>query len=187
MRIISSIKNLENLILTVINSSEATTWEDAVSEWEIADCEEDSSCASRCICGKENIKYLYRIRNKYNKNQLFPIGSSCIEKFAQKELIEETNLIESQFKLLHAIENNKYLSLSTDLFSRKLLKWLYDEGAFDTAYNHYDGRSDYEFMLKMFNKRDKASISAKQNQKIKAIILNSVKPFMKEKISDKCH
>lgn len=52
---------VENLILTVINSSEATTWEDAVPEQEIADCEEDSSRTSRCVCGKENIKYLYRI------------------------------------------------------------------------------------------------------------------------------
>lgn len=122
---------VKNLILTVIKSSEATTWEDAVLEWEIVDCEEGSNCASRCICGKENIKYLYRIRNKYNKSQLFPIGSSCIEKFARKDLIAETNLIESQFKLLHAIEDNKYLSLSTDYFSRKLLKWLYDEGVFN--------------------------------------------------------
>ena len=32
---------VENLILTVINFSEATTWEDAVPEQEIADCEED--------------------------------------------------------------------------------------------------------------------------------------------------
>lgn len=178
---------IKNLILTVIKSSEATTWEDAVLEWEIVDCEEDSNCASRCICGKENIKYLYRIRNKYNKSQLFPIGSSCIEKFARKDLIAETNLIESQFKLLHAIEDNKYLSLSTDYFSRKLLKWLYDEGAFNSAYNHYDGRTDYEFMLKMFNKRDKTAISTKQDKKIKAIILNSIKPFMQKKLSDKCH
>ena len=178
---------VKNLILTVIKSSEATTWEDAVLEWEIADCEEDSSCTSRCICGRENIKYLYRIKNKYNKSKLFPIGSSCIEKFARKDLIAETNLIESQFKLLHAIEDNKYLSLSTDYFSRKLLKWLYDEGAFDNAYNHNDGRGDYEFMLKMFNKRDKATISAKQDKKIKAIILNSVKPFMQKTLSDRCH
>ena len=102
-------------------------------------------------------------------------------------MIAETNLIESQFKLLHAIEDNKYLSLSTDYFSRKLLKWLYDEGVFNSAYNHYDGRTDYEFMLKMFNKRDKTAISTKQDKKIKAIILNSIKPFMQEKLSDKCH
>lgn len=30
---------VENLISTVVNCSDASTWEDAVLEWEIADCE----------------------------------------------------------------------------------------------------------------------------------------------------
>lgn len=98
---------------------------------------------------------------------------------------EVTSLIESQFKLLHAVEEGRYLSLSAELFSRKLLRWLYDEGAFNTAYNGYDGEEDYEFMLKMFNKRDKASISINQDKKIKAILLNSIKPFLQERLSEK--
>ena len=94
---------VENLISTVVNCSDASTWKDAVLEWEIADCEEDSSCSSRCICGK---------------------------------------------------------------------------------YNHHNGQSDYEFLLKMFNKRDKESISANQDRKIKAIILNSIRPFMQKKFAE---
>ena len=57
---------VKNLIMTVINHSESSCWEDAVTEWEIYDCEEDDSCSSECICGKENIKYLYTIRNELN-------------------------------------------------------------------------------------------------------------------------
>lgn len=38
-------------------------------------------------------------------------------------------VMESQFKLLHAVEEGKFLSLSVELFSRKLLLWLYEEGA----------------------------------------------------------
>lgn len=78
---------------------------------------------------------------------------------------EATSLIESQFKLLHAVESGRYLPLSAELFSRKLLRWLYEEGAFDTEYNHYDGERDYEFMLKMFNKRDKDLIIFNQDKK----------------------
>ena len=178
---------LENLCSTVIDASEGHSWETAVLEWGIVDCEEDLSCSSKCICGKESIKYLYTIQNKYNANQLFPIGSSCIQKFGRSDLSTETTLIESQFKLWHAIENNKFLSLSSDFFSKKLLTWLYEEGAFNTSYNSYDGYTDYEFMLKMFNKRDKNSITTKQDKKIKAIILNSIKPFMQKKFSNKCH
>lgn len=125
---------VSNLIVTVIEHSDGEYWEDAVTEWEIDDCEEDVSCSSECVCGKENIKYLYTIRNVLNGNLLFPIGSSCIKKFNRTDMSEETILRESTFKLLHAVEDNRYLSLSTELFSRRLLRWLYDKGAFDTPY-----------------------------------------------------
>ena len=171
--------------MKIIEYSESDYWEDAVTEWEIDDCEEDDSCSSECICGKENIKYLYTIRNIRNGNILFPIGSSCIRKFNRTDMNEETVLRESTFRLLHAVEDNGYLSLSTELFSRKLLKWLYDEGAFDTSYNHYDGEDDYEFMLKMFNKRNKNEISERQDKKIKAILLNSIKPFLQRILAGK--
>lgn len=174
-----------NLIMTVINASESNGWLDAVEEWEIYDCEEDEDCCSRCICGKENIRYLYTIRNIYNGEMLFPIGSSCINKFERIDLRDETALIEEQFRLLHAVESNRYLSLSTEFFSRKLLKWLFEEGAFDTSYNQYDGEEDYEFMLKMFNKKDKDAITIKQDRKIKAIIMNSIKPFLQKRLKEK--
>lgn len=116
---------------------------------------------------------------------LFPIGSSCINKFERKDLRDETALIEEQFRLLHAVESNKYLSLSSEFFSRKLLRWLFEEGAFDTSYNQFDGEEDYEFVLKMFNKRDKDAITIKQDRKIKAIIMNSIKPFLQERLEEK--
>lgn len=172
-------------MMTVIRCSESDNWQDAVVEWDIEDCDEDLSCSSECVCGKENIKYLYTIRNKYSGRTLYPIGSSCINKFGRGDLKEATSLIESQFKLLHAVEEGRYLSLSSELFSRKLLRWLYDEGAFDTPYNGYDGTGDYEFMLKMFNKRDKVSISLNQDKKIKAVLLNSIKPFLQDRLGEK--
>ena len=66
------------LIQTVIELSESDSWEDAVTEWLIEDCEEDEMCKGTCICGKEKLRYLFTIRNTYNQNILFPIGSSCI-------------------------------------------------------------------------------------------------------------
>lgn len=176
---------VKNLIMTVINHSESSCWEDAVAEWEIYDCEEDDRCSSECICGKENIKYLYTIRNELNDEKLYPIGSSCIRKFNRSDMNKETALWEGEFKLLHAVEKNEYLSLSAELFSRKLLKQLYEEGAFNCEYNNFDGRKDYEFMVKMFNKKNKDSISLKQDRKIKAILLNSIKPFLQKKLLEK--
>lgn len=174
-----------NLIRKVIELSESDYWEEAVEEWDIFDCEEDLSCSSECVCGKENIKYLYTIRNRYNGRILLPIGSSCINKFGRRDLREATLLIEDQFRLFHAVEEGRFLSLNTELFSRKLLKWLYEEGAFDTEYNGYEGENDYQFMLRMFNKRDKDRITINQDRKIKAILLNSVRPFLLERLANK--
>lgn len=171
--------------MTVIDHSESDVWEDAVKEWDVVDCEEDDSCSSSCICGKENIKYLFTIQNNRNNNTLYPIGSSCIRKFEREDMNEETAIYEELFRLLHAVEGKQFLSLSPSLFSRKLLRYFYEQGVFDSEYNDYDGEEDYLFMLKMFNKRDKSSITYKQDRKIKAILLNEIRPFLQRKLANK--
>lgn len=80
--------------------------------------EKDESCSEEYICGKENIKYLYTIRNVINGNKLLSIRNSCIQKFNRTDFNEKTSLREGMFKLLHAVEENKYLSLSSELFSK---------------------------------------------------------------------
>mgnify|MGYP006980738705 CR=1 FL=1 len=70
----------QNLIKQVIDKSKAATWQDAVQEWEVFDCEEYEALASSCVCGKENLRYLFTIHNTNNGNVLYPIGSSCIKK-----------------------------------------------------------------------------------------------------------
>ncbi|BAW16707.1 hypothetical protein [Streptococcus intermedius] len=173
----------ENLINEIINSSEASTWDSAVTEWEIVDVEEDECLEESCICGKENLRYLYTIQNSFNGHVLYPIGSSCIKKFEREELNAEINVKEQMFKLLHAVEENAFLELSSKFFSRKLLLYLYKQGAFkETSYNHFDVHEDYQFMLDMFNKR---KMSDKQKNKTVAIILNSIKPFVQEQLKDK--
>lgn len=93
--------------------------------------------------------------------------------------------MEAQFKLLHAVEKNQFLTLSTDLFTRRLLLWLYEEGAFNSKYNSFNGEVDYNFMLKMFNKRNKDDITVAQRKKIAAILLNSIKPFLQDVLASK--
>ena len=48
--------------------------------------------------------------------------------------------------------------------------------------NHFDTYEDYQFILDMFNKR---KISDRQKDKMAAIILNSIKSFVQEKLKDK--
>ena len=176
----------ENLIQKVFDLSESSYWNDAVLEWEITDCEEDAELLSSCVCGKENLRYLFTIQNTRNRNILHPIGSSCIKKFERDDLNEIASIQEKLFKLYHAIINSNYITLSNEFFSRKLLAYLFEVGAFESnEYNDFYPEIDYEFMLKMFNKRDKYSITGAQQKKINAIIMNSIRPYLVEQLLDR--
>lgn len=178
----------ENLINEVLSLSESNIWEFAVKEWEIIDCEEDLSRNSNCICGKENLRYLFTIENEINGNTLYPIGSSCIRKFGREDLKAETKVQEDMFRLLHAVENNKFITLDSGFFTRKLLVALYEEGAFeDNDYNNYDGWNDCQFLIDMFNKRDKTTITPAQNRKIRGLIGYTIRPFLQQKLNNKIH
>lgn len=185
MRVNKNSVYYRNLIQRVIDNSEASTWENAVLEWEIFDCEEDETLESSCICGKEELRYLFTIRNTTNGNVIYPIGSSCIKRFERDDLDEEVAVKEQLFKLLHAIENNSFITLSSDFFSRKLLRYLYDLDAFEaTEYNSYEPYNDYQFLLDMFNKRMRTE---RQEKKATAIILNSIRPFLRGMLRGKIH
>lgn len=183
MKIYTNSAYYRNLIQRVIDNSEAPNWENAVLEWEVIDCEEDGSLETSCVCGKEQLRYLFTIRNTLNGRLLYPIGSSCIKKFGRLDFDEEVTVKEQLFKLLHAIENNAFLTLSSDYFSRKLLHFLYNLGAFRAnEYNNFVPYNDYQFMLDMFNKRSRTAL---QDKKATAIILNAIRPFLWEMLSNK--
>ena len=178
--------NLENLKERVIGMYKSTEWEVAKDEWEVERCEEDKKAQTDCVCGKENIKYLFTIRNKENGNRLHPIGSTCIKKFGRNDLDEVAKKYVDRFKLLHAVEDGEFIELSPKYFSRKILLSLYKDGAFrDTKYNGYNGINDYEFLLKMFNMRNKENMTEGQRRKVSAIILNEIKPFLKQELENK--
>ncbi|MFT8757346.1 hypothetical protein [Leuconostoc pseudomesenteroides] len=174
----------ENLIKTVIDSSDANHWDSAVHEWRVIDEEEDTTMSTSCICGHEGIRYLYTIQNINNNNRLFPIGSECIKKFQIDELSEHVNITEQMFKLLHAIEDNQWIDLKSGLFSRKLIQYFYEEGVFEAnSYNNYNGLNDMQFLLDMFNKR--STPTDKQNKKIRGLIGYVILPYLENKMTVK--
>lgn len=175
----------EKLINIVLDNSVAKDWGSAVMEWDIEDCIEDETCSESCVCGKFGLKYLYTIHNDRNGNELFPIGSCCIRKFNRDDLDEEISVREGMFKLFHAVEDNKFIELSPQFFSKKVIDELYARGAFNNEYNAFDGYDDYAFFLKMFRKRNKEEITYNMRRKIRAIIVNSIRPFLEESLESK--
>ena len=56
--------------------------------------------------------------------------------------------------MLHAVESNEFIELTSEYFTRKLLRYLYDNDAFEpNQYNGFIAYKDYQFLLDMFNKR----------------------------------
>lgn len=172
----------DQLVKKVIEKSESNNWNIAKTEWTVFSLVEDTEMSSDCICGQENLRYLYTIKNKLNDNTLFPIGSHCINQFNQSELDEEVSVYRKLFDLLLAVQNKDFIKLNSTYFSRKLLMYLYENNAFQpNKFNHGDPENDYAFLVQMFNKRNQPSY--KQQMKIKALIMKSIIPFAKNLIN----
>lgn len=177
--------SFEQLVKVVLEKSESKKWQDAIEEWDLYDTDEDEDASSVCVCGKTGIRYLHKIKNNVNNKIIYPIGSCCIEKFKRADLNEKISVKEKLFKLYHAVGQNKFLNLDTELFSRKLIKYLYREGAFDSDNPNYHSENSYSFFLDMFNKRNKEDITENQKRKISAIIMNNIIPFVRKQLAGK--
>lgn len=168
-------KDLGILQKVVIENSESDYWEDAVDEWEIIDCNIDDKMKEICICGHEGLRYCFTIQNRYNYNQLYPIGSSCILQFGRSDLRQTVKIYEELFRIRTKHYNRERITLED--FSRKLLQFFLDEDVFKaTRYNDYNPENDYEFMLQMFNRR--TELTERQQAKVNAIIISSIIPYI---------
>ena len=167
----------KNLIIPIVEASLSTNWEEAVHEWDICDCQEDETAQTDCMCGHEGIRYLFYIRNRHNDRTFGPIGSECIKKFGRKDLSSEVDVQERMFRLYDAIRKREFIELNSDFFSRKLLLYLFEQEALDEG--------DYQFMLDMFNKRDKDSITCGQQRKINAVVGFTLKSYLQRKLAGK--
>lgn len=169
------------LVQRVIKASVSNNWQDAKAEWTVESVEKDVTGSSQCVCGQENLVYLYTIRNIHNGKTLFPIGSQCINQFQEHALNAEVTTYRKLFDLLQAVKNGERIELNTNFFSRKLIQYLYDNGAFEAnQYNDYNPRVDYDFLIHMFNKRNAPTY--KQQRRINALIYKDIIPFAKERL-----
>lgn len=167
----------KNLIEPIVKASVSDRWETAVLEWDINDCEEDESAETDCMCGHEGIRYLFYIRNRNNGTTFGPIGSKCIKKFGRKDLSSEVDVQERLFRLYEAISKGDRIELDAKFFSRKLLLYLCEQNAISN--------DSYEFLLDMFNKRDKDNLTCRQQGKINAVIGFAIKPFLQRRLASK--
>lgn len=170
--------NFENLKQEVLNLSENDNWDDAVTEWELDFSSEDKNASSECVCGKENIRYLHRIKNIHNGNVLKWIGSECIKKFNRTDFDAVLSIEDKLFRIIDAIRTGKMVVLNSYFFSKKLIKHFYDNDVFEANQNNNnDPSKDYDFLLSMFNKGESRR-SKKQERKIYVLINYYIIPYV---------
>lgn len=132
-----------------------------------------------CVCGQQHLLYMYTIQNQQTGQPLEFIGSKCVQHFQNSDLNLQVTVFRGLFDLRKKILAGDHISLTTECFSREMLKWLYEEGAFpDSEHNGNDGKNDYLFLLDMFNKRNKDDISSARQRKIRGLVHYTIKPFV---------
>jgi len=173
-------ENFDELVRRVLDASESDVWGIAVGEWAVSQLEEDPLGCGVCVCGHTGLVKLFTITNQRNRALLYPIGSVCVNQFGREELDQQVKVYDELLRLRKAILDGSRIRLTSDLFSRALLVWLFNEGSFPPdEYNNFDGERDLEFLLKMFNKRNKDALTRPQQKKITAILLAKVMPFVR--------
>jgi len=181
MAMVTEVKtaSFDALVRVVVASSVSNSWNAAVGEWTVIELEEDPAGRGVCICGQTGLVKLFTIRNDQNDSLLFPIGSVCVNQFGRTDLDRQVNLFGDLLTLRNAIRAQEDVTLTSSYFSRAVLDYLYTEGAFTPdQWNRGEGENDYDFLLKMFNKRNKDSLSRPQQWKITMLLQQKVLPFV---------
>lgn len=171
----------ETLVRAVVDASVSKTWSVAVSEWCVVELEEDTCGQGVCVCGKTELVKLFTIENELNGSVLYPIGSVCVNKFGRQELDQQVNVYSDLLTLRNGIRDGERITLTAGWFSRAVLEWLFAEGAFTpNQWNGFDAERDVDFLLEMFNKRNKDAITRPQEAKIHVLLTRHVAPFVRD-------
>lgn len=128
------------------SSEEKNDMVKALKEWIILSHYETHTT---CKCGKKHVVNVYRLLNRLNGNILDPIGSECIKKFENPDLlkqIDEINEAEKKQrkqdkKLLKA--QNKSIMLNKKLYNKIIIKppIINGDTIFENTGKKYDGKT----------------------------------------------
>lgn len=175
--------NFAALRSAVIAESTAGTWDQALHEWELAGLDRDPRGRGICVCGQTGLVDLYTIANRNNGHTF----SSCINLFGRDDLDRNAGVLSGLLRLRSADATGQRIELTGKYFSRAILEHLHDAGVFvPNQWNGGNGRRDYEFLLRWFNKRNKDAITRAQRAKILALLRDTVLPFVRadERLDD---
>lgn len=166
------------LVEKIIEQSDSTDWINASHEWYDSDMVVDSTMSESCICSQPNLKYQFTIKNKVNGNELFPIGSECIKFFQDEVMTNSTQIRLDVQALVDHVSASKYISYDSPLFTRKVLKYLHEHGAFQPGDSSY---LTEDSLFEIFWKSRFSYVTASESQikTSKRTIMTNIIPYCK--------
>lgn len=165
----------KNFLHPIICCSVSQKWKSAAKEWKVIYYGEVEG--TTCICGKEEIKYISGIYNRLNGNELYPIGSRCINKFKSEEMNKDINEYKEAFnkisngisKLKEIVGKGESIKFTARLFSEELIRYLNQKEAIDD--------NESQFFLDVIGKRYKRS---GEREQINKIIESHIVPYIQK-------
>ncbi len=168
------------LVRMVIEHSKASTWRLAVREWDVIGCEEDPARRRRCICGHESPVLRFTIKNRVTDSVLSPVSAECLQRFGREGISDDVDCWRRSFALMHLVERMEGApaqSVDMRLLDAKLLRFLYDRGAFrPTGTDGFRSYNDYAFLVDMLGR---SYISSDEQARVDAIVRDQIHPFLK--------
>lgn len=169
--------NYSQLFEYILERSESDVWAVASKEWYQYDGITDESMSRSCICGQPNLKYQFTIKNKHNGKEIFPIGSECIKQFQDDTLTKSVQTWLGVQKLVEHIRSGEDIEHNSKLFTRNVMKFLYEDGAFKPNSKNGGLSEDalYEIFLKA--RMSPKSVSDKQIWRAKQVLRDNIIPY----------
>ena len=168
------------LVRMVIEHSKASTWRLAVREWDVVGCEEDPARRRKCICGHESPVLRFTIKNRVTGSVLSPVSAECLGRFGKEGIADDVDCWRRSFALMHLAERREDApaqSVDLRLLDAKLLRFLYDRGAFrPTGTDGFRSYNDYAFLVEMLGRR---YISSADQARVDSIVHDQIRPFLK--------
>ncbi|HFU4451578.1 TPA: hypothetical protein ACGPAN_001668, partial [Streptococcus suis] len=169
-----------NLQAIVISLSLADNWEEARLEWTRVKLEKiDKTMESKCLCGKAHLQKVYSVsRTDLSNIKLSPIGSSCIKKFQNKELIKSLKKAEREYRL----RTNSDFSSLKEIMDLDSLAEYYQKGYFKADRgNHFDPWNDYQlFKLALSGKQAERQLAFHKIERILYVVNDYLRPELNQ-------
>lgn len=155
------------LLGTAVDLSEGESWAQAKSEWKVLYEDDAGGPTETCVCGHEGLRYLNMVGNRITGARLYPVGSSCVERFDDDRIAEEQADARAVRVLRqHAVAGD----LDRPHYSRRAIDALHRERVIDAA--------EHALMRRLFNKGPKAQIPEHDAALLRAVVSRRVMPYL---------